>query len=216
MATRLQIAANQRNASKSTGPRTEEGKLKTRDNAMKHALSSRHVVLEDESASDYEQLRAALTSDYRPASSIESLLVDQIAQQSWRLARCRTVETATYNAHRLPYRAPSDTTEAYVSDNQDERLASTFHNHVAEFDNLRRHEAAIERAYYRAIKQLEAIQKERRNIEAASECKQRANFKIGSALQNALYTFEPVPQFPAEPKIVNAPEVSHAGSSSCP
>jgi hypothetical protein len=134
MSTARQIAANRSNAARSTGPRTEAGKRITRDNAMKHALSSRHIVLEDESSSDYEQLRAALTSDYQPSSSIEALLVDQIAQQSWRLSRCRTVETATYNAYRIPYRAPSDTTEAYVSDNQDERLASTFHNHIAEFD----------------------------------------------------------------------------------
>src|SRR6267143_4282938 len=105
---------------------------------MTHALSSRHVVLEDESSSDYEQLRAALTSDYRPSSSIESLLVDQIAQQSWRLARCRTVETATYNAHTIPYDGPSksNAVQAYVSDNQDERLAAAFHNNIAKFDNL--------------------------------------------------------------------------------
>src|SRR5882762_10498661 len=100
MSTAKQIAANRANAAHSTGPRTEAGKLITRDNGIKHALSSRHIVLEDESPADYEQLRAALASDYQPASSVEFLLVDQIAQQSWRLARCRTMETATYNAHR--------------------------------------------------------------------------------------------------------------------
>jgi hypothetical protein len=188
MSTAKQIAANRSNAAHSTGPRTEAGKLITRDNSIKHALSSRHVVLEDESSADYEQLRAALTSDYKPASSIESLLVDQIAQQSWRLSRCRTVETATYNAHRIPYHGPSKTgeVEAYVSGNRDERLAAAFHNNITEFENLRRHEAAIERAYYRAIKQLEAIQKERRKIEAATQSQQRANREIGSVLENAI------------------------------
>jgi len=185
MSTARQIAANRSNAARSTGPRTEAGKLITRDNAMRHALSSPHVVLEDESSSHYEELRAALTNDYQPASSIESLLVDQIAQQSRRLARCRTMETATYNAHRIPYDGPSKSNEvkAYVSDNQDERLASAFHNNIAKFDDLRRHEAAIERAYYRAIKQLDAIQKERRKIEAATQSELRLTTKLGPFLK---------------------------------
>ncbi len=38
MATSAQIAANQRNAQKSTGPKTEKGKARSRENALKHGL----------------------------------------------------------------------------------------------------------------------------------------------------------------------------------
>src|SRR5262249_10278694 len=47
MATAKQIAANQRNARKSTGPRTLAGKLRARANAFQHGLAS--AGLRDES-----------------------------------------------------------------------------------------------------------------------------------------------------------------------
>jgi len=188
VATPKQIAANKANAAKSTGTRTEAGKLKTRDNGMKHALSSRHVILDEEDTAAFDELRAALVSDYKPTASIEWLLIDQIAQNSWRLTRCRTVETATYNTYMYKFRPP-DTSPgpklAYPS-KRDDRLAKTFHNNIARFDNLRRHEASIERAYYRAIKQLEAIQKEHRKIASATSSIQTTKSTIGSGLQNAV------------------------------
>ena len=43
MSTQKQIAANRRNAEKSTGPRTPAGKIKARANAFKHGLAAKSV-----------------------------------------------------------------------------------------------------------------------------------------------------------------------------
>ena len=48
MATKKQIAANRKNAKKSTGPKTAKGKARSSRNALKHGLLSRQVVLADE------------------------------------------------------------------------------------------------------------------------------------------------------------------------
>ena len=51
MASPAQLAANRRNAQKSTGPRTAEGKKRASLNALKHGMTAKTVVLPHESAS---------------------------------------------------------------------------------------------------------------------------------------------------------------------
>src|SRR5262245_13923668 len=49
-----QIAANRRNALKSTGPITEKGKLRSRCNAVRHGLTAETVISALEDAGDYK------------------------------------------------------------------------------------------------------------------------------------------------------------------
>jgi hypothetical protein len=90
MPTDKQIAANRRNAQKSTGPRTEEGKNKTRLNAWKHGLTG-HL----EAPAD--PLRDAFIADIlaglKPADAIERQLANSIADGYWRINRVSAVET---------------------------------------------------------------------------------------------------------------------------
>jgi hypothetical protein len=53
MATKAQIRANRRNAQKSTGPRTPQGKAVVSQNAIKHGLFARQDVISSESQADF-------------------------------------------------------------------------------------------------------------------------------------------------------------------
>jgi hypothetical protein len=58
-----QIEANRRNAHKSTGPITEEGKRRSRCNGVLHGLTAKRVIGTLEDAEDYQAFEAAIQPD---------------------------------------------------------------------------------------------------------------------------------------------------------
>ncbi len=94
MATAQQILSNRANASLSTGPRTAAGLEATKYNATKHGLSGKQIVTRDEDPAAYDELRRQLIVDHAPANEREAMLVEEIAQNWWRLERARRVEAA--------------------------------------------------------------------------------------------------------------------------
>jgi hypothetical protein len=59
-----QFEANRRNAVRSTGPRTEEGKQAPRRNALRHGLTAETVIEGLEDSEDYRGFEAAIIADY--------------------------------------------------------------------------------------------------------------------------------------------------------
>jgi hypothetical protein len=88
-----QIEANRRNAAKSTGPQTEEGKQRSRRNAIRHGLTAKTVIGALEDAEDYKAFEAAITADYDAQSAVERELVLRLASLLWRLRRATSMET---------------------------------------------------------------------------------------------------------------------------
>jgi hypothetical protein len=73
-----QLQANRKNAAKSTGPRTAEGKAIVARNAMTHGLRAEHVLIEGESEEEFEQFREAMVACYKPVGVLEESLVGKI------------------------------------------------------------------------------------------------------------------------------------------
>ena len=86
-----QIEANRRNARKSTGPTTEEGKQRSRSNAVRHRLTA-----ETEAAEHYKAFEAAIIADCDAQTAVERELVSRLASLLWRLRRATTMETALF------------------------------------------------------------------------------------------------------------------------
>jgi hypothetical protein len=91
-----QIEANRRNALKSTGPKSEEGKQASRCNALRHGLTAQTVIGSLEDAEDYKGFEAAVTADYDAQSAVERELVLRLASVLWRLRRATTMETGLF------------------------------------------------------------------------------------------------------------------------
>ena len=86
-----QIQANRRNALKSTGPSSEEGKQQSRLNAVRHGLTAETVIGALEDAEDYKAFEAAIIADYDAESAVERELVLRLASLLWRLRRATTI-----------------------------------------------------------------------------------------------------------------------------
>src|SRR5450759_918394 len=93
-----QIEANRRNALKSTGPTTPEGKERSRRNAIRHGLTAETVIAALENAEDYQAFEAAVISDYDAESAVERELVLRLASVLWRLRRATGIETAIFES----------------------------------------------------------------------------------------------------------------------
>jgi hypothetical protein len=93
MTTFRQIEANRCNATKSTGPKTETGKMRSRRNAIRHGLSAETVVEIVEDLEDYRGFEAAVIADYDARTAVERELVLRLASLLWRLRRATAIET---------------------------------------------------------------------------------------------------------------------------
>jgi len=143
MATQKQIEANRRNARKSTGPRTEEGKADCKMNALRHGRRAATVVLPYENKEEFAALFAALESEWKPQTETERILLDQMVVSQWKLQRNETIEYSTITIGK---------TRKMKSD----------------LDQVWRHTGRLENSFHRAMRELTRLQKARKQ-EARAE-----------------------------------------------
>jgi hypothetical protein len=96
MTSEKKAEANRRNALKSTGPKTPEGKAAVRLNALKHGLLSQEILLPGEDEEALRDLGEHLQAELQPVGELENLLVDRIIASYWRLRRLGRVEAGIF------------------------------------------------------------------------------------------------------------------------
>src|ERR1700694_4033032 len=93
MISERQLEANRRNAAKSHGPTTPEGRAAVRHNALKHGFTAAEIILPTvEEKIDFEQFRFAFEEECKPVGPTEQVLVEDIVTARWRLNRIRKME----------------------------------------------------------------------------------------------------------------------------
>jgi hypothetical protein len=77
-----------------TGPRTSQGKERSKRNALKHGVFSKQVVLPGESGTEFRALLGGLRDYFQPEGTPEDMLVEKLAVQFWRHRRSLLAERA--------------------------------------------------------------------------------------------------------------------------
>jgi hypothetical protein len=81
-------------AKSSTGPRTLQGKERSKHNALKHGIFSSVVVLKDESREEFDSLLSGFWEFCQPEGKMEEIHVEKLAMIVWRLRRVVIAEGA--------------------------------------------------------------------------------------------------------------------------
>ena len=92
MATIKQIAANRRNALKSTGPRSERGKAAVRLNALRHGLRAKPANLSEASRNELTRIQREFHQTFQPRNPEQVRLVERMACARWQLMDCQRSE----------------------------------------------------------------------------------------------------------------------------
>jgi hypothetical protein len=152
MASEAQLAANRRNAGKSTGPRTEAGRAVVSHNALRHGLTAEHLVLFDEQPEDLARFRDELRAALDPADEVEEELVERIVLCAWRLRRAARIDAGLLN----------DAAEGVTPRGFEPGIGSAFRNAAFDLGTASRYETALDRSLRRAYAVLERRQARRR------------------------------------------------------
>ena len=91
--TEKQLAANRRNALKSTGPKTPSGKKRASRNSLKHGILASPVVAGLESREAWEEHLEGVRKSIAPVGALEELLTLRLATVAWKLKRIERFET---------------------------------------------------------------------------------------------------------------------------
>ena len=171
MASKKQLQANRTNARKSTGPKSQGGKARSRLNSRKHGLTAKMLVIVGECADDFDQLRSDLMDEHDPQSATEAELVERLAGILWRLRRLPSFEAAILRARQahvvMDYGQivlPEGTTiEEERARNIGEALIfdGCYHDVLGK---LTRYEAALVNASMRTLKTLDLVRESRSNV----------------------------------------------------
>jgi hypothetical protein len=189
MATEAQTNANRLNAQKSTGPRTDEGKAVSSQNAVKHGLFAREAVIHGENPAQFDLYREAFLADLRPVGPMESMLAERIVSLAWRLQRAERLQNQAIDAKilestggrvakvarsLLPGGVRQTLADSGVME-PDPSLGRIFAKDSLDawlLDRLQLYERRIETSMFRTIAQLRQFQRRRGAEQARAEAQQ--------------------------------------------
>ena len=159
MSTERQIESNRKNAQRSTGPRSAEGKARVASNALKHGLTARRVVMPDENFEEFDTFRLGVLGDLNPNGENEQDLADKIVRQLWRLRRVPALEAALYGRANQSAMEPGELDSSTV-------LTQPLGRSLESFARLSRHETALSRSLLNTLREFQRLHQTQARFES--------------------------------------------------
>lgn len=183
------------------GPRTDAGKAKCAQNAVKHgATSTKLFVLANERPEAWAALLDATVRDYAPATETEYAYVEAIAFALWRLRRIWAVQTCAIH---LEMDNQAETYAATYGAGADENVRRTLAVQALTADEqalarLIRYETTLQRAHDRAVRNLRNL-RDMRAAHAETTVKSQAKPAQPEASEQQTQTAPTADLTPASP-----------------
>jgi hypothetical protein len=147
-----QQAANERNAQKSTGPKTPDGKAASSLNNLRHGLRSENILLPGEDASVRAAVTEAYYNQFKPVGPVEHRHVERLIAIDWRMRRVEAMEAGALTWTGEPL------VEAMVND---------FRMPFSLVSRVWRYESQMDRSYQQTLRDLRTMQAQREQNQSA-------------------------------------------------
>ena len=153
------LSSNAANAQHSTGPKTQEGKDRSKFNAIKTGLFARTVLLPDEDQPAYDAIGARLESEWQPRTQAERDLVLTIQNTTWRLNRVVELEFSLYAVETEKH---LDAIDAHFGEQPAAARAAlaraaAYLANLKAFEQISRQEGRLQRALDRAHREIRQL-----------------------------------------------------------
>jgi hypothetical protein len=145
--------ASRANGARSRGPKTPQGKERSAQNARRHGLLARCIVLQTESTDAFQAIMTEYIRRFQPADDVEMALVEEMAAAFWRQRRCWAIETRLFD----------NAIETDLSADSIGRIAGAFSTLAAapSLALTHRYETRLHNIYQRALRSLLLLRAER-------------------------------------------------------
>ncbi len=148
------------NPNQSTGPRTEQGKQRCALNALRHGLTGRTVVMPYEDMDQYHTFCRRLFQTLAPETPLEEQYAQTFCDTQWRLNRARSLEDAMLSLGHSEEAGEIETEHVQV--HAVLTAARVFRDDNKSFLNLSLYEQRLQRTLEKSLRELKALQAERK------------------------------------------------------
>lgn len=153
------VEANRRNARKSTGPKTSDGKRRASRNALKHGLCAMLSHLPSECGATFNTFVTELEEELRPCTVLQRIVFNEIANLTWRLQRLPEAQSKLFAEESAKARADGEDEALSASD----VLARRFSDEPGGngFGLMERYERGMRNSLLRLLRQFDQLKKHR-------------------------------------------------------